>query len=66
MNSENGGQSSNDLARQAAAQIARKKVLAAYTEKAQKSARAASAPEGKLRDEPMRSEEHTSELQSRE
>ncbi|MBQ3433112.1 class E sortase [Candidatus Saccharibacteria bacterium] len=55
MNSENGGQSSNDLARQAAAQLARKKVLAAYTEKAQKSARAASAPEGKLRDEPMTS-----------
>ena len=40
MNSENGGQSS-DLARQAAAQLARKKVLAAYTEKAQKSANAA-------------------------
>lgn len=38
MNSENGGQSSNDLQRQAAATIARKKVLAAYAEAAQKSA----------------------------
>ena len=38
MNSDNGGQSSNDLARQAAAQIARRKVLAAYTESAQKNA----------------------------
>ena len=53
MNSENGGQSSNDLARQAAAQLARKKVLAAYTEKAQKSARAAGAQEGRLKDEPI-------------
>ena len=52
MDSINGGQSS-DLARQAAAQLARKKVLAAYTEKAQKSARAASAQEGKLKNEPM-------------
>lgn len=53
MNSENGGQSSNDLARQAAAQLARKKVLAAYTEKAQKSARAAGTQEGRLKDEPI-------------
>ena len=53
MNSENGGQSSNDLARQAAAQLARKKVLAAYTEKAQKSARAAGGQEGRLKDEPI-------------
>lgn len=53
MDSENGGQSSNDLARQAAAQLARKKVLAAYTEKAQKSARAAGAQEGRLKDEPI-------------
>lgn len=52
MNSENGGQSS-DLARQAAAQIARKKVLAAYTERAQKSAQSATAGEGKLREEPI-------------
>ena len=52
MDSTNGGQSS-DLARQAAAQLARKKVLAAYTEKAQKSARAASSQEGRLKDEPI-------------
>lgn len=52
MDSINGGQSS-DLARQAAAQLARKKVLAAYTEKAQKSARAASTQEGKLKNEPV-------------
>ena len=52
MDSTNGGQSS-DLARQAAAQLARKKVLAAYTEKAQKSARAASGQEGRLKDEPI-------------
>ena len=38
MDSNTGGQSSNDLARQAAAQIARRKVLAAYTEAAKKSA----------------------------
>ncbi|MBQ6414171.1 class E sortase [Candidatus Saccharibacteria bacterium] len=53
MNSENGGQSSNDLARQAAAQIARKKVLAAYTARAQKSVQDAKAREGKLKDEPV-------------
>ena len=52
MDSINGGQSS-DLARQAAAQLARKKVLAAYTEKAQKSARAASTQEWKLKNEPV-------------
>ncbi|MBR3116107.1 class E sortase [Candidatus Saccharibacteria bacterium] len=53
MNSENGGQSSNDLARQAAAQIARKKVLAAYAAGARKSALANSAESGKLREEPV-------------
>lgn len=36
MNSENGGQSSSDLQRQAAAALARKKVLAAYAESARK------------------------------
>ncbi len=38
MDSDTGGQFSNDLKRQAAAQIARKKVLAAYTSAAKKSA----------------------------
>ena len=52
MDSTNGGQSSN-LARQAAAQLARKKVLAAYTEKAQKTARTAGVSEGRLKDEPI-------------
>ena len=52
MDSQNGGQSS-DLARQAAAQIARKKVLAAYTAKAQKTIQDAKAREGKLKDEPV-------------
>ena len=52
MNSTNGGQSS-DLARQAAAQLARKKVLAAYTEKAQKTALEARAANGKLKNEPV-------------
>ena len=42
MDSENGGQSSSDLARKTAAQIARKKVLAAYAGAAQKSAGTAS------------------------
>jgi len=37
MDSENGGQSSSDLQRQAAAQIARRKVLAAYAGAAQRS-----------------------------
>ena len=37
MDSKNGGQSSDDPARQAAAQIARRKVLAAYAEAAKKS-----------------------------
>ena len=39
MDSKNGGQPSSDLGRQAAAQIARKKVLAAYTSAAQKKSR---------------------------
>lgn len=55
MNSDNGGQSSSDLARQAAAQIARKKVLAAYAESAQKAAKEASAKEAHLKNEPVAS-----------
>lgn len=38
MDSRNGGQSSSDLARQAAARLARQKVLAAYAEKARNAA----------------------------
>ena len=63
MESKNGGQTSNDLQRQAAAALARKKVLAAYGEQAQKSARENSAREdherspsvndGHLKDEPI-------------
>ena len=52
MDSENGGQSS-DLARQTAAQIARKKVLAAYSEAAEKSAREAEASKSHLKDVPV-------------
>ena len=52
MNSENGGQSS-DLARQTAAQIARKKVLAAYSDAAQKSAREAQATQTHFKDTPV-------------
>lgn len=55
MDSETGGQSSSDLQRQAAAQIARKKVLAAYAEVAQKSAQKANVNEGKLKDTPVSS-----------
>lgn len=53
MNSENGGQSSSDLARQAAARLARQKVLAAYAEKARKTAQTASIGEERLRNEPI-------------
>lgn len=54
MDSANGGQSSNDLQRQAAAAIARKKVLAAYAESARKTAREANgtAP-AHMKDEPV-------------
>ena len=53
MDSTNGGQSSNDLQRQAAAQIARKKVLAAYAESARKAEQAASSSDGHMKDEPI-------------
>jgi sortase A len=55
MNSENGGQSS-DLARQAAAQLARRKVLAAYSESAQKSAHDAQKAQPRLKDTPVTSQ----------
>lgn len=44
MNPDNGGQSSSDLQRQAAAAIARKKVLAAYAESAKKAAHLKNEP----------------------
>ena len=54
MDSVNGGQSSKDLQRQAATALARKKVLAAYTEAAQKSAKSSSNTNSShLKDEPV-------------
>ncbi len=54
MNPENGGQSSNDLQRQAAAALARKKVLAAYAESANKAAKEARSKESsRMKDEPI-------------
>ena len=55
MNSENGGQSSSDLQRQAAAAIARKKVLAAYAESAKKNAREVAEDNARFKDEPVAS-----------
>ena len=51
MNSENGGQNRNDLQRQAAAAIARKKVLAAYADSAKKAADKARSDNARLKDE---------------
>ena len=53
MDTINGGQKTSDLQRQAAAAIARKKVLAAYAENAKKSAREVSKNDGHLKDEPI-------------
>lgn len=53
MNPENGGQSSRDLQRQAAAQIARRKVLAAYAETAQKAEKEKRKNDAHLKDEPI-------------
>ena len=53
MDFQNGGQSSIDLQRQAAAAIARKKVLAAYAESAKKAAREASKNNAHLKNEPI-------------
>ncbi len=55
MNPENGGQSSYDLQKQAAAAIARKKVLAAYAATARKNAIKADDKGGRLKDEPIAS-----------
>ncbi len=51
MNSDNGGQSSSDLQRQAAAQIARKKVLAAYAKSAEESLKASRSGNTHLKNE---------------
>ena len=53
MESENGGQSSNDLQRQAAAAIARKKVLAAYAETAKNIEKEPADDNSHMKDEPM-------------
>ena len=53
MNSENGGQSSSDLQRQAAAALARKKVLAAYAESAKKAAKEVGVDNARMKDEPV-------------
>ena len=57
MNPDTGGPSSSDLSRQAAAQLARKKVLAAYAEQAQKKAeeqaKANAQPGQHLKDQPV-------------
>lgn len=55
MDSNTGGQSSSDLSRQAAAQIARRKVLAAYANAAQKQAQQATQPGQHLKDAPVQS-----------
>ena len=53
MDSANGGQSSSDLQRQAAAALARKKVLAAYAEAARKNTGAVTESSARLKDEPV-------------
>lgn len=53
MDSDTGGQFSSDLSRQAAAQIARRKVLAAYANAAQKQAQSSAQPGQHLKDEPV-------------
>ncbi|MBO7132054.1 class E sortase [Candidatus Saccharibacteria bacterium] len=53
MDSKNGGQSSSDLQRQAAAALARKKVLAAYAESAKNAERESSANDAHFKSEPI-------------
>lgn len=53
MNPDEGGQSSNDLSRQAAVQLARKKVLVAYTSAANKKNADASTSGLHLKDQPV-------------
>lgn len=53
MDSKNGGQSTNDVQRQTAAQIARKKVLAAYAESAKKASNNPENNDSHMKDEPI-------------
>ena len=53
MDSKTGGQSSSELQRQAAAAIARKKVLAAYAESAKKAQQQKSVNDGHMKNEPI-------------
>ena len=53
MDSKTSGQSSSDLQRQAAAALARKKVLAAYAETARKAEKTANTNDGHLKNEPI-------------
>ena len=53
MNPDNGGQSSSDLQKQAAAAIARRKVLAAYANSAKEAEKKAGSSDAHLKDEPM-------------
>lgn len=53
MNPENGGQDQDDRKRQAAAALARKKVLAAYSDGPQKSVSTSNPSDGHLKDEPI-------------
>ena len=53
MDTKNGGQSSSDLQRQAAAAIARRKVLAAYAESAKKSGKASGENDAHMKNAPM-------------
>ena len=53
MNPENGGQSSSDLQKQAAAALARKKVLAAYAGSAKKHIQTVNDSNAKMKDEPI-------------
>lgn len=53
MDPKDGGQSSSDLQRRTAAQIARKKVLAAYAQNAKKAAKNPENNDSHMKDEPM-------------
>ncbi len=55
MNSENGGHNSSDLQRQAAAALARKKVLAAYADPAKKATKEIQENNSHLKNEPVTS-----------
>ena len=52
MNSEQGGQSTSDLQRRAASEIARKKVLAAYSDSNRRPARQSDPSDGHMKTEP--------------